>query len=257
MTKDRVRSLLVAVTALAQLVSSPLTTLALGPSSDTGSISDANASPITPAGYAFAIWGLIYVGCLALAGYQVRRDQLARPVHRRTGWWLVGAFTASAVWIPVFGSRRIWLSQLVILALVACLAFATAACTAVGPAETSAERLLLRLPVTRYLGWATLATAASFGVTFRSLGMPADAGWVRLVCLGLLAVAAGVSALVVCRASAVAGFTFTACWALVAVAVATYAPLVRYAALVAVVAVLGLVAIRVGRSRRPAVVLWG
>ncbi len=104
-TSDRVRVVLVTVAAVAQAVSGPLTTLALGPSSNTGAISDANASPVTPAGYAFSVWGLIYAACLALAVYQLLPSQQERTVHRLTGWWLFGAFTASALWVPVFGTR--------------------------------------------------------------------------------------------------------------------------------------------------------
>jgi hypothetical protein len=231
--------------------------VALGPSSDQATISDANISPVTPAGYAFAIWGLIYLASLAYAVYQVLPAQRHREVHRRTGWWLVGAFAASTIWVPIFGTRAIWLSQLVILALVGCLAVATWRFSRSGTAEHTAERLLFRLPVTFYLGWATLACAAGFGVTFRSLGMPPDGGFVTGVSLVLVLAATIVSAVVVTRVSAVAGFIFTACWALVAIAVGTYVDAVRVAALVAIVIVLGLAVARVVRSRRPADVLLG
>ena len=43
--RDRLRALAVAVTAVAQVIASPLTTLAIGPSSNTGDISDDNVSP--------------------------------------------------------------------------------------------------------------------------------------------------------------------------------------------------------------------
>ena len=66
-TSDRVRVICVAVTAITQAAAAPLTTWALGPRSNTGAISDANASPVTPAAYAFWVWGLIYAACLALA----------------------------------------------------------------------------------------------------------------------------------------------------------------------------------------------
>jgi benzodiazapine receptor len=247
----------VVLAAIAQVVSAPITSVALGPSSNQATISDANISPVTPAGYAFAIWGLIYLASLAYAVYQLLPAQRTRTVHRRTGWWLVGAFAASTIWVPVFGTRTIWLSQLVILGLVACLAVATQRFTDLGPAETFTERLLLRLPVTFYLGWATLATAAGFGVTFRSLGMPASGGAVTAISLALVLVATIASVAVVTRFSAIAGFAFTACWALVAIAVATYVGSVRIAALVAIVVVLGVVLRRTLRSRQPRAVLLG
>src|SRR4029450_13342759 len=156
-TSDRVRVTLVAVMAVAQAVSAPLTTLALAPSSNTGAISDANASPVTLAGYAFSVWGLIYAACLALAVYQILPSQHERTVHRLTGWWLFGAFTTSALWVPVFGTRTIWLSQILIVILVVYLVLAARGFLVVGPAASAAEEILLRLPVMIYLGWATVA----------------------------------------------------------------------------------------------------
>ena len=255
-TSDWVRVVLVSVTAVAQTVASPLTSLALGTSANTGAISDANLSPVTPAGYAFAVWGLIYVACLALAVYQILPSQRARLVHRRTGWWLAGAFTASAFWVPIFGTQTIWLSQILIVMLLICLVFAARGFLQTGPADTM-EELLLRLPVMVYLGWATLATAAGFATTFRSLGMPASARWVNEIGVVLVLSATIMSLFVVGRLVAIAGFVLTACWALLAVALATYADSVRLAAVLAIVVVLAVVLGRTLRSPERRVVLFG
>lgn len=244
---DRVRSALVLVFAIAQLASAPVTFLLQGEAGNQGAISDANLSPVTPAGYAFSIWGLIYAGSLVLGVYQLLPGQPARTVHRRTGWWLVGAFAASTIWVPIFGTRVIWLSQLVIVMLVICLVFATVRFSRLGPAENAAERFAFRLPVTLYLGWATLACFAGFGTTFRSLGMPQDAWWTRHVGVALVLSATIASLFVIGRLSALAGFVFTVCWALVAVAVATYADSVRLATVIALTV---LVAVLVGRTAR-------
>lgn len=254
---DSWRAAAVALTAVTQVVSAPLTSIALGPSSDQGPISDANLSPVTPAGYAFAIWGLIYLASLGLAVYQLLPSQRTRPVHRRTGWWLAGAFLCSTVWVPIFGSRTIWLSQVVILALIGCLSKATVRLTRQGAADSTAERLLLRLPVTLYLGWATLATFAGFGTTFRSLGMPERAGWVTVLSVLLVSLAAVIATAVVARETAAAGFAFTACWALAAVAVATYETPVRVVALLALLPVLLGLVWHARRSRSSRVVLFG
>jgi len=256
-TADVGRAVAVAVTAVAQVVASPLTTLAIGPSSDTGAISDANQSPITPAGYAFAIWGLIYLSCLALAVYQLLPSQRGRDVHRRSGWWLAAAFTASAVWVPVFGSRLIWLSEIIIIGLVGLLAVACWRLTRSGPAETTAERVLLRLPVTVYLGWATLAAAAGFATTLRSLGMAAQGRGVTAICIVLVVAATALSVTAIHWLSAVAGFTFTAAWALVAIAIGTDDGLVRLVTLLALAIVVGSAVTRTSRSQDRRTVLLG
>jgi len=253
---DGLRAIAVAATAIAQVIASPLTTLAIGPSSNTGVISDDNISPVTPAGYAFAIWGLIYLACIALAVHQLLPDQQHREVHRRTGWWLVGAFSASAIWIPIFGSRLLWLAQVVLLALVGCLAVAATRLAAMRPAATS-ERILLRLPVMIYLGWALLASAAGFGTMFSSLGLPEVGMLVTVVSLILVAVATVAAVIVVLHLTAEAGFVFAACWALVAVAVGTYDSSVRFAAIIAAGAVLVSLIVRSLRTPRAGTVLLG
>lgn len=254
---DRVRSFAVLGTAVAQAVVGLGSQLVVDADSSTGAISDANRSPVTPAGYAFSIWGLIFLACLVLAVHQLRTDQRDRTVHRRTGWWLVAAFTASTVWVPIFSTGVIWLSQVVILGLVAFLAVAARRFALLGPAPDLAERLTLRLPVTLYLGWATVAAAAGFGTTFRSLGMPERAGWVTAVSVVLVLAAAAVSIVVVGRLLAVGGFALAACWALTAVVVATWSDVVRVTAVVALVVILAVLVIRSVQSRRAAVVLLG
>ena len=164
---------------------------------------------MTPAGYAFAIWGLIYAGSLVLAVYQLLPEPASRRVHRRTGWWLAGAFAASTVWVPIFGTRTIWLSQLVIIMLVVCLIFATVGFSRLGTGGDAAERFAFRLPITLYLGWATLACFAGFGTTFRSCGMPPEAALGQRVGVALVLSATIASLFVVGRLSAVTGFLLT------------------------------------------------
>ncbi len=160
-------------------------------------------------------------------------------------------------WVPIFATETIWLSQLVILALVGVLATALIRATTSGPATGRAEQVLLRLPITLYLGWALLAATAGFGTTFRSLGMPERAGWVTLVSIVLVLVATLVSVIVVGRGSALAGFAFTACWALVAVAVASSSAVVSVVAVLAVLVVAATLILRTAHSRQKGVVLLG
>ncbi len=254
---DRVRAIFVAVLAVTQVLSAPATSVLLGPSADQGPISDANLSPVTPAGWAFTIWGLIYAASLVLAVYQLLPGQLGRQVHRRTGWWLAGAFAASTFWVPIFGSRQVWVSQVLIVMLVVCLLFAAVLFSRSGPAANAAEQFAFRLPITIYLGWATLACFAGFGTTFRSLGMPRDAWWASDLGVALVLSATIASLFVIGRLSAVAGFVFTACWALVAVAMATYTSEVRLAAILALIVLLLVLFGRTIRSDARRTILLG
>jgi translocator protein len=256
-TSDRLRVVFVAVTAVLQPIAVPFTTWALGPSSTTRAISEANSNPVTPAGYSFYVWGLIWVGCLALAVYQLLPSQQERRVHRRTGWWLAGAFLANAVSVLIFGTGVIWLAQLLLVILVVCLIFAARGFLVVGPAPSTAEEILLRLPVMIYLGWAILVTVAGFATTFRSWGMPASARWVNEIGVVLVLSATIMSLFVVSRLVAVLGFLLTACWALLAVALATNSSSVRNAAVIGIVIMVAVVVGRTLRSPERRVVLLG
>jgi hypothetical protein len=256
-TSDRVRVILVAVTAVAQAVAGSFTTWVFGPNSDTGSVYAANASPMTPAGYAFAVWNLIYAACLALAGYQLLPSQHDRRVHRRSGWWLAGGFLADIAMVLMFGIPLVWLGELLLVILVVCLVFAARGFLVAGPAPSIAEIALLRLPVMIYLGWATLAAAVGFATTFRSWGAPASARWVDQICVALVLSATIMSLFVVGRLVAIAGFVLTAFWALFAIAVNTRVDSVRLAVVLAMVVLLCAVAGRTLRSPERRILLLG
>lgn len=257
MLTDRARSIAVAVTAVTQIASAALTVPLLGSSANTGAISDANVNPVTPAGYAFSIWGLIYLLSLGLAIYQLLPKQRTREVHRRTGWLLVVAFAASTIWVPIFGTQTIWLSQIVILILLGSLLAVARRLTALGAADTTAERFLLRLPVTVYLGWALLATAAGFALTFRSFGMGESGAGVTVISIALVLAATAVAVFAVTRLTAAAGFAFTAIWALVAIIIATYAAPVAVTAVLAIAIVVVALVARTARSTHKDTVLMG
>jgi hypothetical protein len=256
-TADRIRSVAVLVTAIAQVASAPLTPVLLGPQASTGMISDANHTAATPAGYAFSIWGLIYLASLVLAVWQLIGTAPASPANRRTGWWLTAAFVMSTIWVPIFGVGLIWLAQLVIFVLVGCLATALIRLTALGPASSVAERWCLRIPVGLYLGWAICAAAAGLALTIRSFGTSEVGALAIAISLAVVVLAVGGCLVVVLRLDAVAGFAFTAGWALVAIAVGTAAPAVRIVAVVGVVAVAAVLVVRTAQSGHKDVILLG
>ncbi len=66
---------------------------------NTGRISDTFHVYFVPAGYVFAIWGLIYIGLLAYAVYQALPAQKDNPRLQATGWWVVLGGLANSMWI--------------------------------------------------------------------------------------------------------------------------------------------------------------
>ena len=66
MRKDQSRSLLVLVSVIATLVINALANILPLNGLETGQISDQFQVFFVPAGYVFSIWGLIYLGLIAL-----------------------------------------------------------------------------------------------------------------------------------------------------------------------------------------------
>jgi len=87
------------------------------------SISDISAkydNLLTPAGYAFGIWGLIYIGLIVFVVYQVWdfiNKKTDTSFVSAIGWWFIVANLANAAWIIAFTSEQIGLSVLIMLLL--------------------------------------------------------------------------------------------------------------------------------------------
>ncbi|MCE7007591.1 tryptophan-rich sensory protein [Kibdelosporangium philippinense] len=207
----------------------------------------ANSYPtlLLPAGTAFTIWSLIYVGFGAMAIRQAL--QRNRDVHRRTGWWLVAAGVLNAAWILLFTNRLILLAQVVIVALLICL---IAAALRLQPANGWADRLLLHIPVMIYLGWVGVATVAGAATTAAAF----DAAPGNAAAIVLLALTGIAAALAVLRLPAVIGFAAAVCWALAWIAANTPTTWVRVTALIAIAVVTLTVLVRVQNG---SAIAWG
>ena len=88
---------------------------------DVGQISDENGTLITPAGYAFAIWGPIFLLLLAYAVYQALPAQRTSPLLRRVGLPIALACLGDTVWEILFPIRQFVPAQLVIIGILASL----------------------------------------------------------------------------------------------------------------------------------------
>src|SRR5512135_3872901 len=88
---------------------------------NTGAISDRFKVYFVPAGYVFAIWGVVYIGWIAFAIYQ------ALPAHkqderlRRLGYLFALSGVFNAAWLFCWHYNRFGLSVLVMLALLGTL----------------------------------------------------------------------------------------------------------------------------------------
>ena len=65
---------------------------------DNGAVSDHYPTLLVAAGYAFAIWGLIFLLDLVYAFWQSRRVLRGDPTLRKIAPWAAGGFALTTVW---------------------------------------------------------------------------------------------------------------------------------------------------------------
>ncbi len=127
----------------------------------TGSISDGFQVLFVPAGYVFGIWGLIYVGLIAFGIYQALHSQRANPRLRRLGYLFALSCLANSAWIFLWHYGYFLLTLVVMVLLLASLT-AMYLILGIGRTEVSAaEKWLVNIPFSIYLGWITVATIAN------------------------------------------------------------------------------------------------
>jgi hypothetical protein len=166
--------------------------------------------PVQPAGYAFAIWGPIYLWLLTSAAFGVVRRGDA-PEGDPPRWPLAGSLAVGAAWLPVAQTSAVWATVLIwvmlILALVALLR------------TPATDRWLLRAPLALYAGWLTAASWVSIGLTGAGFAIVlGQYGWAVVGLLGALATAGAV----LWRLPGLPAYAVPVAWALVAVAVANW-----------------------------------
>jgi hypothetical protein len=127
----------------------------------TGAISDAFHVYFVPAGYVFAIWGIIYIGLIAYAIYQALPAQKENPRLQATGWWVVLGGVANSLWIFLWHYEQFVGTLGAMLVLLATL-IAVYLRLGIGRTKVQAgETWAVRVPFSIYLGWITVATVAN------------------------------------------------------------------------------------------------
>lgn len=159
--KDTLRQISVILTILATIVVNVLADALPINGLGTGQISDLFKVYFVPAGYVFSIWGLIYLGLIAYAVFQVLPAQRENPRLRSMGWWICLGGLANIAWIFLWHYEMFALTVLAMLILLGTL-IVTYLKLENGRLKVSpAERYTTQLTFSIYLGWITVATVAN------------------------------------------------------------------------------------------------
>jgi hypothetical protein len=171
-TADTVRHVVVAVSAVLAVVGAFFGSGAAGgtPIAEAaGGALAADATLIAPAGPAFAIWSVIYLGLIAYAVWQFFPSARASARQRALGYPIAASMLLNAAWILSVQAGLLWLSVAVIVVLLAVLCVTYSICIR-RPPHALADALITDGTVGLYLGWVSIATAANVTAALVSSG---------------------------------------------------------------------------------------
>jgi tryptophan-rich sensory protein len=137
---------------------------------NTAQVSDSNPTFITPAGYVFAIWGVIYILLFAYIIYQALPSQRGKDFQEKVGWFFALSCLFNIAWILVWQYGYVAFSVLPMLGLLGSLIMIYQRLN-IGKVSVGRGQLLtVHLPFSVYLGWITVATIADISAALVSHG---------------------------------------------------------------------------------------
>jgi len=185
---------------------------------NTAQISDANPTLITPAGYVFSIWGVIYILLGIFVVFQALPSQQGKEFQKKIGWLFILSSVINIVWLFLWQFEYLGFSVILMFLLLATLITIYLRLN-IGKSKISLrEKLAVHLPFSVYLGWITIASIANVAATLVSVNWDgfgvSPETWAALVII----VALFISVLVLATRKDVA-YALVIIWALVGIAV--------------------------------------
>lgn len=176
----------------------------------------------TPAGYAFSIWGLIYLLLLGFVIYQGR--SLFKPVAEdktveQIGWWFIISCVANSLWVVAFLNEYLLISVL----LIGLLLFSLLKIVVNTRMELDDPPLKILAfvwwPFCIYAGWVSVAVIANVAVYLTKIGWNgfgiSEIAWALI----MISVAAVVNIFMIWNRN-MREYAVVGVWALIAIAVA-------------------------------------
>ena len=217
MSKNLLRQVINLLAVLATIIVNGLANALPLNGLDTGEISDRFTVYFVPAGYVFSIWGLIYLGLIAYAVFQLLPSQRENPRLLRIGYLPALSALFNIVWLFLWHYEQFPLTLLAMFGLLLTLIAIYLRLDEGRSSVRGAERWCLYIPFSVYLGWVTVATVANVTSVLETAGWSgwglSEAAWAAI----MLLVAAGIGVLMGLRRRD-AAFLLVLVWAFVGIA---------------------------------------
>lgn len=200
-------------------------------------VSDNYQNLFTPAGYAFSIWGLIYLGMLGFVFYYgplFKQSEEKEQILMQIGWWFIVSCIANSLWVLAWLYDHLLLSVfLMILLLFSLLKIVVNAKMQLHNAPLK-KFMFFWWPFCFYSGWISVALIADIAAYLTKIGWNgfgiSQTTWTIIV----FVVAASIHIFMIWNRN-MSAFALVAVWALIAIAVANQRgnDLVFWAAIIA------------------------
>lgn len=153
-----------------------------------GQISDKYATLLTPAGYAFSIWSLIYILLVGLVIYQARdifRPRTENELPQRMGPYFIIASICNGLWTYVFAREWVGLSVIILLLLTASLYALIVRLRIALDNPHPAIIVGVWWPLMIYTGWVTVASVVNIASWLDSINLTVSPLWAIIILIGL------------------------------------------------------------------------
>ncbi len=212
-TTDRMRAILIVAATIGVIAFNWLAATGRLGGVDTGEISDKYTTLVTPAGYAFAIWSLIYVGVVAFSVYQLLPANIARFRPLRSLYIFTCAL--NCVWLYFWHADQIVVCFVIIVAL--CITLFLINYHLRGP-QSLADNWLVKAPFGIYFGWVTAAMTVNFAIMLKYLRVDLSVTTETILSVVLILAIAGAAVAIRVRLTNYF-YPIAVAWALTAIAV--------------------------------------
>jgi hypothetical protein len=192
--KPPLRTLAIVGAAIVAVSAAPIITLShFGLSAEM--FADDGDQTLRAAGYAFSIWGLIYLGLLAFAVWQALPKTPETPALAAVGWPSMLAMTGCAAWLvaAALDAKLATVAIIVVAALAAISGLLKAAPLKSG-LGVAGQRLVF-WPLGMLAGWLTIASAINLLTVLTAYGVitgATAAAWATFGIAGVVVIALGV-----------------------------------------------------------------
>ena len=176
-------------------------------------ISDKYSTYITPAGYAFSIWGLIYLGVISFTIYQLFASTSKHLDGIRSLFILSSA--ANVAWILAWHNQYLGLSVLAMLVLLSSLVLINLQTRGF---RQTADIWFVKAPFSVYFGWVSIAMVLNIAIYLISTGITVNDNLSSIIGSALL-ITVTVIGVILREKLNIALYPVTLAWAIAAIAV--------------------------------------